>query len=125
MAAGAGLVLMALQLPLFWASFQVAPASAEVEGLARQYMAIRIWSAPAAISIYAITGWLIAQERSRAVLVLQVWMNGLNILLDLWFVLGLGWGAGRHWGCGSAARPLPGWRGATGCRSLTGRAGNG
>jgi MATE family multidrug resistance protein len=90
--AGAGLVLMALQLPLFWASFQLAPGSPEVEGLARQYMAIRIWSAPAAISIYAITGWLIAQERSRAVLVLQVWMNGLNILLDLWFVLGLGWG---------------------------------
>ncbi|MGR3696811.1 MAG: MATE family efflux transporter, partial [Roseovarius sp.] len=90
--AGAGLALMALQWPLFWASFQIAPGSPEVEGLARQYMAIRIWSAPAAISIYAITGWLIAQERSRAVLVLQVWMNGLNILLDLWFVLGLGWG---------------------------------
>ena len=90
--AGAGLALMALQLPLFWASFQLAPGSPEVEGLARQYMAIRIWSAPAAISIYAITGWLIAQERSRAVLVLQVWMNGVNILLDLWFVLGLGWG---------------------------------
>jgi MATE family multidrug resistance protein len=26
------------------------------------------------------------------VLVLQLWMNGLNIALDLWFVLGLGWG---------------------------------
>jgi MATE family multidrug resistance protein len=24
--------------------------------------------------------------------VLQLWQNGLNILLDLWFVLGLGWG---------------------------------
>ncbi|MFN6979302.1 MAG: MATE family efflux transporter, partial [Gemmobacter sp.] len=23
---------------------------------------------------------------------LQLWMNGLNIVLDLWFVLGLGWG---------------------------------
>lgn len=38
------------------------------------------------------TGWLIAIERTRAVLVLQLVMNGLNILLDLWFVLGLGWG---------------------------------
>jgi multidrug resistance protein, MATE family len=88
----AGLVVILLQLPLFWASFQVSPASAEVEGLARSYMQIRIWSAPAAIAIYAITGWLIAQERTRAVLVIQVWMNGLNILLDLWFVLGLDWG---------------------------------
>ena len=88
----AGLVVILLQIPLFWASFQMSPASAEVEGLARSYMQIRIWSAPAAIAIYAITGWLIAQERTRAVLVIQVWMNGLNILLDLWFVLGLAWG---------------------------------
>ncbi|TVR43315.1 MAG: MATE family efflux transporter, partial [Rhodobacteraceae bacterium] len=28
----------------------------------------------------------------RGVLGLQLWMNGLNIALDLWFVLGLGWG---------------------------------
>ncbi len=90
--AGAGLLVLLLQVPLFWAAFSVSPASGEVETLARQYMNIRIWSAPAAISIYAITGWLIAQERTRAVLVIQVWMNGLNIALDLWFVLGLGWG---------------------------------
>jgi MATE family multidrug resistance protein len=89
---GAGIVVIALQGALFWAAFRASPASAEVETLARQYMSIRIWSAPAAISLYAITGWLIAQERTRAVLVIQLWMNGLNIALDLWFVLGLGWG---------------------------------
>lgn len=89
---GAGVVIIALQGALFWAAFRVSPASAEVEGLARQYMAVRVWSAPAAIALYGITGWLIAQERTRAVLVLQVWMNGLNVALDLWFVLGLGWG---------------------------------
>lgn len=87
-----GLGLILLQLPLFWAAFQVAPASAPVEDLARDYMAIRIWGAPFAISVYAFTGWLIALERARAVLVLQVAMNGVNIALDLWFVLGLGWG---------------------------------
>lgn len=89
---GAGVVIIALQGALFWAAFRVSPASADVEGLARQYMAVRVWSAPAAIALYGITGWLIAQERTRAVLVLQLWMNGLNIGLDLWFVLGLGWG---------------------------------
>ena len=25
-------------------------------------------------------------------LAVQLWMNGLNVVLDLWFVLGLGWG---------------------------------
>lgn len=89
---GAGVVIIALQGALFWAAFQVSPASADVEGLARQYMAVRIWSAPAAIALYGITGWLIAQERTRAVLVLQLWMNGLNIAFDIWFVIGLGWG---------------------------------
>jgi MATE family multidrug resistance protein len=88
----AGLALIALQAPLVWAAFRLAPASAEVEGLARSYLAIRIWGAPATIGLYALTGWLIAAERTRAVLVLQLWINGLNIGLDLWFVLGLGWG---------------------------------
>ena len=90
--AGAGVAIIAVQMPLFWGALALSPGSEDVEGLAQTYMAIRIWSAPAAISLYAITGWLIAQERTRAVLVLQVWMNGLNIVLDLWFVLGLTWG---------------------------------
>jgi multidrug resistance protein, MATE family len=88
----AGLVLIGLQIALFAGAFALAPASAEVEGLTRQYLAIRIWGAPATIALYAVTGWLIAVERTRAVFLLQLWINGLNIGLDLWFVLGLGWG---------------------------------
>jgi len=87
-----GLALIILQVPVFWAAFQLSPASEEVESLARQYMAIRVWSAPAMIALFGMTGWLIAQERTRAVLLLQLVMNGINILLDLWFVLGLDWG---------------------------------
>jgi multidrug resistance protein, MATE family len=88
----AGVGLIAVQGALFWAAFRVAPASAEVESLMRQYLSIRIWGAPATIALYAITGWLVAVERTRGIFVLQLWMNGLNIALDLWFVLGLGWG---------------------------------
>lgn len=89
---GAGVILIAAQSLLFWGAFKVSPASPEVEELASGYLAIRIWSAPAAIAIYGLLGWLIAAERTGAVLALQVWMNGVNIVLDLWFVLGLGWG---------------------------------
>ena len=85
----AGLAIIAGQSLLFAGAFRVSPASAEVEGLARSYMAIRVWSAPAAIALYGITGWLIAQERTGAVLAIQVLMNGANIGLDLLFVLGL------------------------------------
>ncbi len=89
-AAGVGIIL--LQGPIFAGAFLISPASTEVETLAREYMSIRVWSAPALIGLYGITGWLVALERTRSVLVLQIWMNGLNIVLDLWFVLSLGWG---------------------------------
>ena len=91
-AGGAGLAMIVLQAPLMAAAFALAPATPEVEALARFYLEIRIWGAPATISLYALTGWLIALERTRAVLAVQLWMNGLNMGLDLWFVLGLGWG---------------------------------
>lgn len=87
-----GTAIILLQVPIFAAAFRISPASAEVEALVRDYMAIRVWSAPAIISTFAFGGWLLAQERALAVLALQVWMNGANIVLDLWFVLGLGWG---------------------------------
>lgn len=88
----AGLGLIAAQGPLIAASLALLPASPEVETLARSYIAIRIWSAPAAIALYGATGWLIAQERTRAVLAVQLWMGGVNGVLDALFVLGLGWG---------------------------------
>jgi MATE family multidrug resistance protein len=91
-AAGAGAVMIVAQGGIVWAAFRLAPASAEVEALASDYLSIRIWGAPATIALYAVTGWLIAVERTRGVLAVQLWMNGLNVGLDLWFVLGLGWG---------------------------------
>ena len=88
----AGMAFVTFQIPIFAGAFWIAPASAEVEGLARAYMSIRVWSAPAAIAIYGLSGWLIAQERTRAVLMIQLFMNVTNIILDFWFVLGLGLG---------------------------------
>jgi MATE family multidrug resistance protein len=116
-----GLAVIALQVPLFAAAFRVAPASDEVEGLARSYMAIRVWSAPAMIAIFGMTGWLIAQERTRAVLAIQVLMNGVNAGLDLWFVPDLGWGvegvARAASRCCGAARC---WRGSGRWASVSG-----
>ncbi|WP_240558502.1 MATE family efflux transporter [Paracoccus contaminans] len=89
---GAGAVLVALQGPLLAAAFRLAPASAEVEALARQYLGLRIWGAPLTIGMYALTGWMIAAERTRAILAVQLLVNVVNIALDLWLVLGLGLG---------------------------------
>ncbi|MGC3939241.1 MATE family efflux transporter [Roseobacter sp. EG26] len=87
-----GLGLIALQPLVFWAALQLAPASEEVESLARAYLSIRIWTAPAAIAVYALTGWLVAMERTSGVFWVQLVMNGVNIALDLLFVLVFDWG---------------------------------
>lgn len=91
-ALAAGAVLIAAQAGIAAAAFRLAPASPEVESLARAYLGIRIWGAPATIGLFALNGWLIALERTRAILALQLVTNGLNIVLDIGFVLGLGLG---------------------------------
>lgn len=87
-----GILVMILHFQILNLAIKIVPASTEVEHLTEKYVKIRIYSAPAAIAIYGITGWLIALERTRSVLVLQLAMNGLNVILDLIFVLGLGYG---------------------------------
>ena len=77
-----GLILIVFQVPLFFGALQLSPASIEVEGMAQQYLHIRVYSAPAAIAIFGITGWLIAKEKTRAVLLLQLLLNGVNIILE-------------------------------------------
>jgi multidrug resistance protein, MATE family len=88
----AGLALVAAQGLIFGLALRLAPASEAVETSARLYLSIRIWGAPATVMLYAVTGWLIALERTRAVLVLQLVQNGLNVGLDVLFVLSFGWG---------------------------------
>lgn len=64
----------------------------DVESLAKGYFSARIWGAPALLMQYAITGWLLGTGRTGALLAMQIVMNGVNIILDIWFVMGLGWG---------------------------------
>ena len=88
----AGLLLILIQVPVVGAAFLIAPVSPEVEALASDYIRIRIHSAPAAICLFGIIGWLIALERTKSVLILQLVMNGINIVLDVVFVLWLDFG---------------------------------
>ncbi|MDJ0947595.1 MAG: MATE family efflux transporter [Alphaproteobacteria bacterium] len=92
LALGLSAMLLALQAPLGWIAFAVLEASADVESLAAQYFRIRIWSAPATLITYATVGWLFGLQRMMVAVLLTVVMNGLNIALDLYFVIGLGWG---------------------------------
>ena len=89
---GIALGLIVLQVPLAWTAFTLIGASEAVDELARHYFAVRIWAAPAMLANFALLGWFIGVQNARAVLILQLLMNGINVGLDFWFVLGLGWG---------------------------------
>ncbi len=87
-----GSLLILLQLPIAWVSFWAVGASEAVTAQATIYFDYRIWASPAALVNYCILGWLLGTQRVTATLVLQLLLNGLNIALDFFFVMGLGWG---------------------------------
>ena len=84
-----GLFFIILQSPLFFGALYISPASEDVKFLAKEYLNIRIYSGPAVIGLYGITGWLIAKERTKSIFLIQFLMNAINISLDLVFVLRL------------------------------------
>ncbi len=92
MALGIGLLLIGLQVPIGLVVFSWTGASAEVLSFAKDYFAIRIWSAPATLLNFVILGWFIGVQNTRPALINQLVLNVVNIILDLWFVIGLGLG---------------------------------
>jgi MATE family multidrug resistance protein len=65
--------------------------SPDVAALAAEYAAIRIWSAPAVLCQYTLVGWLIGTQFPRGPMVMLIIANGINIVLDVFFVTVLGW----------------------------------
>ena len=92
LALGLGLLSIAAGWPLIDFALFLLESSAAVEGLAADYAHIRIWSAPAVLCVYVVTGIFFGMQNMRAAFVLQLMLNIINMLLDLLFVLGFGWG---------------------------------
>jgi MATE family multidrug resistance protein len=88
-----GVVLISIQWPIGLAAFSLLDGSTQVETVAQQYFNIRIWGAPATLATFALMGLLIGLGKSRTLLMVQLFLNSLNILLDVWFAGLLGWGA--------------------------------
>lgn len=92
-AAVLGALLIVLSGPLInFGLWLLNPESDATQGLAESYAFIRILSAPAVLMNYAIIGWFLGQQNARVTLLLMLIANGVNIVLDLVFVLGLGLG---------------------------------
>ncbi len=87
-----GSALLLLQGPIGRVAISLSGAEGVLAPLTGDYFGVRIWSAPAVLGHYVLLGTFIGMQNSRAPLLLLLAVNGLNIALDLLFVLGLGWG---------------------------------
>ena len=85
-------ILLVLQVVIADLAFWMVEASGEVEELGRRYFMIRVWAAPGALATYVIIGWFYGLQNARIPLILQIAANGINIVLDVLFVFGFGWG---------------------------------
>ncbi|ENI4486594.1 MATE family efflux transporter DinF [Vibrio fluvialis] len=91
MALGFAAVFLLLHRFIADGVFGFSSASAEVKLYAQQYFVIRAWSAPASLVNFVLLGWLLGTQNSRAPMWMVIITNVVNIVLDLLFVLGLGW----------------------------------
>lgn len=91
-AVAAGLAMIALQWPIREIGIALLGGSDEVQAATRTYFTWRIHSAPFALANYALLGWLLGLGRAGTGLFLQTFLNGVNIVLSILFVMGLGWG---------------------------------
>lgn len=91
-AVGIGLLLIITQQVIAVVAFSLLNTSDAIKELVGQYFYIRIWGAPATLSSFALLGVLIGLGETRKLLVLQLFLNGLNILLNVFFVVVLEWG---------------------------------
>ncbi len=85
-------LIIAIQSPLGAVIFWFFEATEEVESQALAYFGIRIWGIGFGLANLVIVGMLFGLQKMRHALVLQLILNGLNIVLDFLFVMGFGLG---------------------------------
>lgn len=91
-ALSAAMVIWAIQYIYLEAAFLLVDCSAETEILARKYFFIRIWAAPATLSLFVFKGWFIGMQNTISPMVVDVTVNLLNLVLSIVFALGLNMG---------------------------------
>ncbi|WP_419758179.1 MATE family efflux transporter [Acidisoma sp.] len=87
-----GAVILALRRVEASVGLPLLGAEGRVLQAAQGYVLLRALSAPAALGNFAILGALLGRGRAAEGLALQILLNGLNIIVCVWAVVGLGWG---------------------------------
>lgn len=91
-ALSAAMIIWAIQYIYLEAAFLVVDCSPDTEILARKYFFIRIWAAPATLSLFVFKGWFIGMQNTISPMVVDVTVNLLNLTLSVVFAIGLNMG---------------------------------
>ena len=81
-----GLLLILVQPLIVALSFYLMDTGAEVEQLARSYFHIRIYAAPATLTLHVFHGWFLGMQNAKYPMFLAIVVNLLNLVLNLVFV---------------------------------------
>lgn len=74
------LLLLVLQWGFVELMLRLVPCSPEVGQVARQYFYIRIWAAPATLSLFVFKGWFIGMQNTVFPMITDLWVNIVNML---------------------------------------------
>lgn len=85
------LILIVFQYPIALLSELIFNGSPTVFTLALSYFFVRIWAAPATLGLYAIKGWFIGMQNSKLPMWIAIFINVVNIICSLIFVLLFHW----------------------------------
>ena len=84
------LLVLSIQWPFTKLAFLVVDCTPEVKALALKYFFLRVWAAPATLSLMALRGWFIGMQDSVSSMLTDLVVNGLNIILSIVLALGAG-----------------------------------
>ncbi|KQN49143.1 MATE family efflux transporter [Serratia sp. Leaf50] len=87
----AGVLIFLFRHPLISLALSIVGGSQAVLDQAEIFLSIRWYSAPASLANLVILGWLLGIQYVRAPVIMLIAGNLLNVVLDLWLVMGLGW----------------------------------
>jgi len=79
-------LLLLLQYPIEKLSFYFISGSQNVEKYAAEYFYIRIWAAPATLSLYVLYGWFLGMQNAKIPMIIAISGNIINLLANLLFV---------------------------------------
>lgn len=93
------LAVWVLQWFVVQGAFLVIDCTPQVKELAQTYFNIRIWAAPATLSMFVFKGWFIGMQDTVRPMAIDVFVNIVNIVASLFFALRTPLGfAGVAWG---------------------------